>query len=105
METDVATRRWRGGIWVGWALVRWPFASLAVGREQIDLKALWWHFVFAREDVDCIERASLFPMLWPGLRIRHHIDNRPSNLMFYPMFARVSVVMACLKSLGYKVTQ
>jgi hypothetical protein len=94
--------RWGRSFWWG-ANATWPFATLRVTREAVEVRVGGWplhrRFVFAPEEVRCFRRrAGLF---CTGVQIDHERHDFPPFILFWTFhYLRLC---AAVQALGYEV--
>ncbi|MBW8001093.1 MAG: hypothetical protein FVQ80_03620 [Planctomycetes bacterium] len=105
MEKDAAQKVWSGQMCKNALTTKGPGsgAKLTVTNENLQLKGLLGDFTFTTDTVDVIEKAGFFPWFGTGFRIVHKINDYPSKIMFWPLFARSKTILKHLKDLGYNV--
>ena len=79
----------------------WPFASLKVNRNQIELNAtILGNFVFRPEDVESIEPTGIIPLLGQGIRINHKVSNYKPKVIFWT-FENPKSLIKKIKETGF----
>lgn len=72
-----------GGGQIGWTRASWPFVTLTVNRDRLEIKAsILGNFVFLPSDIVSIEQASGISMTGGSIRINHHVVGYKSNIVF-----------------------
>lgn len=70
-----------GGARIGKANATWPFATLTVNREKLQLNAtILGHLVFKPTDIISIVPYSGF--MSSGIKINHKVSNYKTNIVF-----------------------
>ncbi|PKQ60163.1 hypothetical protein BZG02_20505 [Labilibaculum filiforme] len=73
-----------GGARIGMANATWPFASLKVTKERLDLNAtVVGNLVFRPEDIISIEPYYMMPIIGQGIKINHRIPKYKDKVVFW----------------------
>lgn len=73
-----------GGARIGMANATWPFASLKVTKDRLDLNAtIVGNLVFKPEDIISIEPYYMIPIIGQGIKINHRIPNYKKEVIFW----------------------
>lgn len=73
-----------GGARIGMANATWPFATLAVNKDRLELNAtIVGRFVFRPADIISIEPVTMMPVFGKGIRIHHRISNYNPKIIFW----------------------
>ena len=73
-----------GGARIGWANATWPFATLKVSRDKLELNAsIIGNLVFQPKDIVSIEPYMIIPLLGQGIKITHRIPTYNSKVIFW----------------------
>lgn len=73
-----------GGARIGWANATWPFATLKVNKNKLELNAtILGNLVFKPTDVISIEPYGLIPFFWQGIKINHKVSSYNSKVIFW----------------------
>ncbi len=75
-----------GGARIGIMNATWPFATLKVNKNQLQLNAtILGNLVFAPQDVVSIEPYGLIPVIGRGLKINHRVKAYNSKVIFWTL--------------------
>jgi len=75
-----------GGARIGNANATWPFATLIVNKNELELKAgIIGNLVFKPSDVTSIERYVQIPLIGQGLKINHSVSGYNPKVIFWTM--------------------
>ena len=73
-----------GGARIGMANATWPFASLKVTKERLDLNAtIVGNLVFRPEDLISIEPYYMMPIIGQGIKINHRVPKYKDKVVFW----------------------
>jgi len=73
-----------GGARIGWANATWPFATLIVTEDRLDLNAgIIGNYSFLQEDIVSIEPYSSMPLIGRGIKINHKISKYKDRVIFW----------------------
>jgi hypothetical protein len=73
-----------GGARIGMANASWPFATLRVNKDKLELNAsIVGNLIFQPKDIISIESYNKFTFLGKGLKINHRIANYDSEVIFW----------------------
>jgi hypothetical protein len=90
-----------GGAKIGMANATWPFATLKVSKDKLELNAsIVGNLVFQPKDIISIEPYTQIPVLGQGIRINHRIANYNSKVIFWT-FKDPSTVVNQIKQTGF----
>ena len=90
-----------GGARIGMANATWPFASLKVTKERLDLNAtIVGNLVFRPEDIVSIEPYYMIPILGQGIKINHRIPKYKEKVIFWT-FKNPNEVIRQIKQTGF----
>ena len=90
-----------GGARIGMANATWPFASLKVTKERLDLNAtVLGDLVFRPEDIISIEPYYMIPILGQGIKINHRIPKYNNKVIFWT-FKNPNEVLRQIKQTGF----
>ncbi len=82
-----------GGARIGMVNATWPFATLIVTKDKLELNAsILGNFVFQPEDIISIDTYMMIPLLGQGIKINHRIANYNSKVIFWTIKDPSSVV-------------
>lgn len=83
------------------ANVTWPFASLKVTKDRLDLNAtIVGNLVFKPEDIISIEPYYMIPIIGQGIKINHRIPNYKNEVIFWT-FKDPYYVIRQIKQTGF----
>lgn len=75
-----------GGARIGMANATWPFATLNVSGERLEINtSLIGNLVFGKDDIISIEPYNLIPVMGQGIRINHRVPGYKSKVIFWTM--------------------
>lgn len=95
----MSTILYRGGATVGMASASWPFATLQVTDDLLELTvSMIGKFVFRPEDIVSLDPYDSF--LRKGIQIRHRIGNYKSDIIFRT-FDDPALIIAQIKQSGF----
>ena len=90
-----------GGARIGMANATWPFATLRVSKDKLELNAsIVGNLVFQPKDIVSIEPYTMIPLLGQGIKINHRIANYNSKVIFWT-FKDPSTVVNKIKQTGF----
>jgi len=90
-----------GGARIGMANATWPFASLKVTKERLDLNAaVVGNLVFRPEDIISIEPYYMMPIIGQGIKINHRIPKYKDKVIFWT-FKNPKEVIRQIKQTGF----
>lgn len=73
-----------GGARIGMMNATWPFATLKVSKDKLELNAsIAGNLVFRPKDIVSIKSYSIIPIFGRGIKINHRIENYNSNVIFW----------------------
>ena len=73
-----------GGARIGMANATWPFATLRVSKERLELNAtVVGNLVFRPEDIISIEPYYQIPLIGQGIKINHRIPKYKDKVIFW----------------------
>ena len=75
-----------GGARIGMMNATWPFATLKVNKNNLELNAtILGKLVFTPQDIISIEPYGLIPVLGQGIKINHRVKSYNSKVIFWTM--------------------
>ncbi len=75
-----------GGARIGLANATYPFASLKVDQDKLELKVTAiGNFIFTSADILSIEAYQIFPILGKGIKINHRVQNYHQKIIFWTL--------------------
>lgn len=75
-----------GGARIGMANATWPFATLKVNKEKLELNAsIIGSLVFKPKDIFSIEIYKMIPLLGQGIKINHRISKYNQKVIFWTL--------------------
>jgi hypothetical protein len=75
-----------GGARIGMINATWPFATLKVNKNNLELNAtILGKLVFTPQDIISIEPYGLIPVLGQGIKINHRVKSYNSKVIFWTM--------------------
>ena len=75
-----------GGARIGMMNATWPFATLKVNKNTLELNAtILGNLVFTSQDIISIEPYGLIPVLGKGIKINHRIKSYKSKVIFWTL--------------------
>lgn len=90
-----------GGARIGMANATWPFASLKVSRDRLDLNAtIVGNLVFKPGDIISIEPYYMIPIIGQGIKINHRIPKYNEKVIFWT-FKNPNEVINQIKQTGF----
>jgi hypothetical protein len=90
-----------GGARIGMANATWPFASLNVTKERLDLNAtVVGNLVFRPEDIISIEPYYMMPIIGQGIKINHRIPKYNDKVIFWT-FKNPDEIIRQIKQTGF----
>lgn len=90
-----------GGARIGMANATWPFATLKVTKDKLELNAsIVGNLVFQPKDITSIETYTMIPLLGQGVKINHRIANYNNKVIFWT-FKDPSTVVNQIKQTGF----
>lgn len=90
-----------GGARIGIANASWPFATLKVSKEKLEVNAsIIGNLVFGPSDVVSIKPYTVLPLIGQGIKINHRVDSYNQNVIFWT-FKDPSVVINQIMQVGF----
>ncbi|HMI04901.1 MAG TPA: hypothetical protein VK541_20600 [Pedobacter sp.] len=90
-----------GGARIGMANATWPFATLKVSKDKLELNAsIIGNLVFQPKDVISIEAYTMIPLLGQGIKINHRIADYNIKVIFWT-FRNPSAVIDQINQTGF----
>lgn len=90
-----------GGARIGMANATWPFATLTVNKDKLELNAtILGNFVFRPTDIISIEAYTTMPVVGKGIRIHHRVNNYNSKIIFWT-FGSPSALIESIHQTGF----
>lgn len=90
-----------GGARIGMANATWPFATLDVTKDRLELNAsIIGNIVFRPEDVVSIEPYYQMPIIGQGIKINHRIPKYNEKVVFWT-FKNPNEVIRQIKQTGF----
>lgn len=75
-----------GGARIGMMNATWPFATLKVNKNKLELNAtILGNLVFTPRDIISIEAYGLIPVIGQGIKINHKVNSYNSKVIFWTM--------------------
>jgi hypothetical protein len=73
-----------GGARIGTSNATWPFATLKVSKEKLELNAsIAGNLIFQPKDIISIEEYKMFPLIAQGIKINHRISKYNQKVIFW----------------------
>ena len=90
-----------GGARIGMANATWPFATLTVTKDRLDLNAsIIGNYSFTKDDIISFEPYYLIPIIGQGIKINHKIPKYKDKVIFWT-FNNPNVVINEIKETGF----
>ena len=90
-----------GGARIGMANATWPFVTLKVDRDQLELNAsIIGNLIFQPADIISIEPYRQIPVLGQGIKINHKVDSYKRKVIFWT-FKNPESVIRQIKETGF----
>lgn len=94
-----------GGARIGKANATWPFATLKVNRNKLELNAsIIGNLVFLSSNINSIEVYNQIPKLGQGIKINHNVDNYSEKVIFWTFKDPESIIQQ-IKQTGFLSNQ
>ena len=91
----------KGGARIGWINASWPFATLKVSKDKLDLNVtIVGDYSFTPHQVVDIEPYGIIPILGKGIRIHHNISDYPKKIIFW-CFGNPEKIIDRIKGTGF----
>lgn len=75
-----------GGARIGWSNATWPFATLKVNRNKLEINAtILGNLVFSPQDIISLEPCGMIPIISQGIKITHRVKKYNSKVIFWTM--------------------
>jgi len=75
-----------GGARIGWSNATWPFATLKVNRNKLEINAtILGNLVFSPQDIISIEPCGMIPIFSQGIKINHRVKKYNSKVIFWTL--------------------
>ncbi|MFK8104531.1 MAG: hypothetical protein AB8G15_18550 [Saprospiraceae bacterium] len=82
-----------GGARIGLANATYPFATLKVDQDKLELKvSAIGNFIFTRSDIISIEAYQSLPILGEGVKINHRVENYHQKIIFWTLKSPSTVI-------------
>jgi hypothetical protein len=109
MSTEYFERgglRWGQSFWTSASNATWPFATLRITPETVDLHASAWplvdeHFSFAATDIRVFRRRR--GIISVGVQLEHTRADYPPSIVFWTFHSRR--LLAAAQAAGYQVRE
>ena len=90
-----------GGARIGMANATWPFASLKVNKDRLDLNAtIVGNLIFRPDDIISIEPYYMIPIIGQGIKINHRIPKYKDKVIFWT-FKNPNEVINQIRQTGF----
>jgi hypothetical protein len=90
-----------GGARIGMANATWPFASLKVDKDRLDLNAtIVGNLIFKPDDIISIEPYYMIPIIGQGIKINHRIPKYKNKVIFWT-FKNPNEVINQIRQTGF----
>ena len=90
-----------GGARIGMANATWPFATLKVSRNKLELNAsIVGNLVFQPSNIKSIEPYTQIPLIGQGIKINHNVDLYKEKVIFWT-FINPESVISQIKQTGF----
>lgn len=94
-----------GGARIGKAKATFPFATLKVNKERLELNAsIIGNLTFQASDITSIEPYTMIPILGQGIKINHNVANYKERVIFWT-FKNPNLVVRQIKETGFLSNQ
>jgi hypothetical protein len=94
-----------GGARIGMANATFPFATLKVNKDRLELNAsIVGNLIFQASDIISIEPYTMIPILGQGIKINHKVANYNERVIFWTFKDPNSVVQQ-IKATGFLTNQ
>lgn len=94
-----------GGARIGMANATWPFATLKVSNDKLELNAtIVGNLVFQPSNIESIEPYTQIPIIGQGIRINHNVDTYKEKVIFWT-FKNPETVINQIKQTGFLSNQ
>lgn len=75
-----------GGARIGMANATWPFATLKVNKDKLELDvSIVGNFVFQPSNIISIEAYTLIPIIAQGIKINHNVESYKEKVIFWTL--------------------
>ncbi|MBE0582776.1 MAG: hypothetical protein IH612_03325 [Desulfofustis sp.] len=94
---------WTGGARFDLFSATWPFATLSVTKENLELISYKIKLAFRPEQIEKIESIGFIPFVGKGIRIHHRLDplTNPKKVIFWYLTKDTKWLVEKLKTWGY----
>ena len=99
-QAALASRSWRGGARIDLQNATYPYATLSVSSEQLELSVSQMAYRFSPHQVRAIEEVRVIPLIGRGIRIHHDVVGYPQLILFWTR-GNPSAVAGELRQYGY----
>ncbi len=90
-----------GGARIGMANATWPFATLKVNKDKLELNAsIVGNLVFQPSNINSIEPYTQIPLIGQGIKINHNVDSYKEKVIFWT-FKNPQTVINQIKQTGF----
>jgi hypothetical protein len=90
-----------GGARIGMANATFPFATLKVSKDRLELNAsIIGSLVFQPQDIISVETYSQIPIIGQGIKINHRVSNYKQKVIFWT-FKNPKEVLNQIKGTGF----
>jgi len=91
--------KYTGGARIGTSNATWPFASLTVSKDRLDLNTtILGNYSFTRDDIISLEPHSGF--VSDGVRINHKVPNYKEKVIFWTLGSAKTIINE-IKNIGF----
>ena len=104
MYSEIGGLRWGQSFWNA-ANATWPFATLQIGRDGIELRMILWpfsqRFTLKRHEVECLKtRRGLFSF---GVQVEHRKREYPPFILFWSFSPKT--LLSSAQGAGYRIAE
>ena len=94
-----------GGAKIGMANATFPFATLKVNKDRLELNAsIVGNLIFQASDIISIEPFTTIPLIGQGVKINHKVDNYKERVIFWT-FKDPNLVVQQIHATGFLSNQ
>ncbi|MDZ7845242.1 MAG: hypothetical protein U5K99_10630 [Anaerolineales bacterium] len=99
----IEKKSWTGGARLDLFNATWPFATLSVTEEILELSTFKTKLIFRPDQIEKIESIGLIPFVGKGIQIHHKLDplTNPTKVIFWHLSKDTKWLVETLQQWGF----